>query len=219
MKTIIKYGQRLRRHLHIWHIAWQAREPSAHKKTAKGKELEFLPAVLEIQETPASPLGRTMALVIMLLFVLAAIWATLGKIDIIAVAQGKIIPSSHSKTIQPLETGVIDKIYVHEDQYVNQGDPLVDMDSTSSRADTGRLDNELKAAQVEAARLKALLAGKSEFTAPEGVGEPIVLLQRRLLNDQLREHQARMAAARSLVEQRQAALEMAQVNIKNLKKS
>ncbi|VAX12448.1 hypothetical protein MNBD_GAMMA24-153 [hydrothermal vent metagenome] len=219
MKTTRKYGQRLRRHLHIWHIAWQTREPSENKKTAQGKELEFLPAVLEIQETPASPLGRTMALVIMLLFVLAVIWATLGKIDIIAVAQGKIIPSSHSKTIQPLEAGVIDRIYVHEDQYVNKGDPLVDMDSTASKADTGRLENELKAAQIEAARLRALLAGKSGFTAPDGVDRKIVLLQIRLLKDQLREHQARMASARSLVKQRQAAMEMAQVNIENLEKS
>lgn len=219
MKTNKQYGQKLRRYLHIWHIAWQAREPLADKNKAKGKELEFLPAVLEIEDTPASPLGRTMALVIMLLFVLAVAWAALGKIDIIAVAQGKIIPSSHSKTIQPLEAGVINRIYVHEDQYVNKGDPLVDMDSTSSRAETGRLENELKAAQVEAARLRALLAGKSEFTDPGGVSKPMLLLQSRLLKDQLREHQARMAGARLLVKERQAAMEMAQVNIENLTKS
>ncbi len=219
MKITQKYWQRLHRYFQLWHIAWQAREPSVNKKTAKGKELEFLPAVLEIEETPASPLGRTMALVIILLFVLAVAWAALGKIDIIAVAQGKIIPSSHSKTIQPLEAGVINRIYVDEDQVVNQGDPLVDMDSTSSRADTGRLENELKAAQIEAARLHALLAGRSEFKAPDGVSKPIILLQGRLLKDQLHEHRARMASARLLVKERRAAMEMAQVNIKNMKES
>ncbi len=219
METTKKYWQRLRRHLHIWRIAWQVREASADKKTAKGKELEFLPAVLEIQETPASPLGRTMALVIMLLFVLVLIWAAWGEIDIIAVAQGKIIPSSHSKTIQPLETGVISRIHVHEGQYVNKGDPLIDMDSTSSRADTGRLDNELRTAQVEATRLRALLAGKYEFSMPEGAEKQTFLLQSRLLKDQQREYRSRIASAELQVDQRQAALELAQVNIKYLQET
>ena len=216
MKPIKQIGKNLHRYLQLWRIAWQAREASPDKKTAKGKELEFLPAVLEIEETPASPLGRAIAMVITLLFVLAVIWASVGKIDIIAIAQGKIIPSSHSKIIQPLETGVISRIHVHEGQYVNKGDSLVDMDSTSSRADTGRLDNELKAAQIEVARLRALLAGKSEFIIPDGANEQTFLLQNRLLKDQQREYTSRIASAKLQIDQRQAALELAQVNIKHL---
>ncbi len=219
MKTIKQYWQKLHRHLQIWRIAWQARESLSKNNKPKGKELEFLPAVLEIQETPPSPFGRATAMIIMLLFVLAILWAAWGKIDIIAVAQGKIIPSSHSKIIQPLETGVISRIYVHEGQHVNRGDPLIDMDSTSSRADTARLENELKAARVEAARIRALLAGKSEFNVPEGVDEPTYLLHSRLLKDQLREYQARIASAKSQVDQRRAAVELAQVNIQHLEET
>ncbi len=216
MKIIKQHWQKLTRHLHIWHIAWQTREVSESKKKAKGKELEFLPAVLEIEETPASPLGRTLSLVIMFLFVLAVIWAAWGEIDIIAIAQGKIIPSSHSKTIQPLETGVISQIHVHEGQYVNKGDPLVDMDSTSSKADSERLDSELKMAQFEVVRIQALLTGKVEFIAPDGVDKYMIQLQTQLLNDQLHEYRSRIASADFQVEQRQAALELAQVNIKHL---
>lgn len=216
MNVIKQHWQKLTRHLHIWRIAWQSRETSADKKTARGKELEFLPAVLEIEETPASPLGRALSMTIMLLFVLAAIWAAWGEIDIIAVAQGKIIPSSHSKTIQPFETGVVSRIYVHEGQHVNKGDPLVDMDSTSSRAESRRLENELKAAQTEAARLRALIEGKTEFVAPVGVDDATVQLQTQLLNDQRRENASRVAGAKLQIEQRRAALAMAQVNIKHL---
>lgn len=216
MNFIKQHWQKLTRHLHIWRIAWQSRETSADKKTARGKELEFLPAVLEIEETPASPIGRALSMTIMLLFVLAAIWAAWGEIDIIAVAQGKIIPSSHSKTIQPFETGVVSRIYVHEGQHVNKGDPLVDMDSTSSRAESRRLENELKAAQTEAARLRALIEGKTEFVAPVGVDDATVQLQTRLLNDQHRENASRVAGAKLQIEQRRAALAMAQVNIKHL---
>jgi hemolysin D len=66
---------------------------------------QFLPAALEILETPASPVGRAIGATIILFFVLALVWAVFGHVDIIATASGKIVPTGRSKTIQPLETG------------------------------------------------------------------------------------------------------------------
>ena len=54
-----------------------------------GDELAFLPAALEIIETPASPLGRSVAWTIIAFFVVALVWACIGHIDIIATAQGR----------------------------------------------------------------------------------------------------------------------------------
>jgi hemolysin D len=70
-------------------------------------ELAFLPAALEIVETPPSPLGRAIGLTIVVLFCLALAWASLGTGDIIASAPGKIIPSGRTKMLQPFETGVV----------------------------------------------------------------------------------------------------------------
>src|SRR5579859_2846450 len=64
-------------------------------------ERDFLPAALEIIETPASPLGRTIMAVIMALVLVAFLWAFFGKVDIIATATGRIIPSGQVKVIQP----------------------------------------------------------------------------------------------------------------------
>src|SRR5215831_13834955 len=69
-------------------------------------ELAFLPAALEIVETPPSPIGRAIGVTIIALFGLALAWASLGEVDIIASAPGKIIPSGRTKVIQPFETGV-----------------------------------------------------------------------------------------------------------------
>src|SRR5262245_45898837 len=55
-------------------------------------EREFLPAALEIIETPASPAGRAIGGAITLLFVLALTWAVFGRVDIVATAPGKIVP-------------------------------------------------------------------------------------------------------------------------------
>src|SRR5947208_5055365 len=80
----------------------------------RGHELAFLPAALEIVETPASPIGRAIGATIIAVFVLAVAWVCLGTVDIVATAPGKIVPSGRSKVIQPFETGVERAIHVRD---------------------------------------------------------------------------------------------------------
>ena len=86
---------------------WRFEAAQSAQVEAHGQALEFLPAVLEIQDVPPSPIGRAILWTIMLVFASAVAWSSLSHVDIVAVAPGKIIPSGHSKTIQPFETGVI----------------------------------------------------------------------------------------------------------------
>ncbi|TIH15589.1 HlyD family type I secretion periplasmic adaptor subunit [Marinifilum sp. JC120] len=147
-------------------------------------EMEFLPASLEVVETPPSPIGRAILWCIVLFVVLGVIWACLGKTDVVAVAEGKIIPSGRVKTIQPLEHGVVSKILVHDGQLVKKGDLLIELDTTSSGADVDRYDAELDAARMEKARLDALLAWKPNLgrlprlVAPKGT-EPYEVEQEK----------------------------------------
>ena len=69
------------------------------RERRKKDELAFLPAALEIVETPPSPVGRAIAATIMALFILALLWATLGHVDIVASASGKVVPSGRVKLI------------------------------------------------------------------------------------------------------------------------
>ncbi|MBQ6759039.1 MAG: hypothetical protein IJP42_08180, partial [Selenomonadaceae bacterium] len=62
------------------------------------KETEFLPAILEVTETPPSPTGRLVMWSILLLVVVALAWSILGHIDEVAVAAGKVIPTGQIKT-------------------------------------------------------------------------------------------------------------------------
>src|SRR6267154_1289521 len=64
-------------------------------------ELAFLPAALEIVETPPSPIGRAVAFTIIAVFIVALTWACVGTVDIVAVAQGKIIPTVHARGAPP----------------------------------------------------------------------------------------------------------------------
>ena len=183
----------------------------------KGQAWEFLPAVLEIEESPPSPIGRAITWTIITVFTVAILWAAFSTVDIIAVAPGKIIPNDYSKVIQPLESGVIRAIHVQNGQEVHQGQVLIELDATASSADHERLVNEHQAVSVEIARLRALLAGKETLAAPQGTDPTLLAVQQQLLRDQFDEHRARLEAARLVVEQRRAALEATQVNIERLK--
>src|SRR5215469_8792936 len=92
--------------------------------------MAFLPAALEIVETPPSPIGRAIALSLIAAFCAALAWASLGKVDMIASAPGKIIPTGRSKIVQPFETGVVRAIHVNDGQTVKAGDVLIELDPT-----------------------------------------------------------------------------------------
>ncbi len=159
--------------------------------------LEFLPAALEIVETPPSPVGRAIAATIVAFFCLATAWACLGKVDIIATASGRIIPSGKTKVIQPFETGVVKAIRVSDGQKVSAGDILVELDGTIDGAEADRLQKAVMGAELDAARLKAALAagedGTAELIPPAGAGDAQVALQRTLLANQIDEYRAKLA--------------------------
>ena len=103
------------------------------------QERQFLPAVLEIQETPPSPLSRGIIWTIMIFLVVVLLWASIGRVDIVTVARGKVVPAGKSKIIQPLETGTIAAINVEESQSVKKGDLLVQLDPGVAQAEVKRL--------------------------------------------------------------------------------
>ncbi len=130
----------------VWGIlknAWTNRNRLGDKKLGD-IERQFLPAALEIQETPPSPAGRIIGWSLITLFAIGVVWACIGKVDIVAVAEGKLVPSGQVKQVQPLEKGVVKTLYVTEGQVVKKGDPLIELDQTLTFADQQRLTQELQ---------------------------------------------------------------------------
>jgi len=161
------------------------------------KETEFLPAALEIVETPPSPLSRAIAATIILFLLIALAWACLGSIDIIAVAPGKIVSSQRTKTIQPFETGVIRAIHVQDGQAVKTGDILIEIDSTINQSERDRLAQELLDQKLEIARLIAATNLKNKsiiLKMPDGATPEQVTLQQTYLINQLNEIHAKLDA-------------------------
>jgi hemolysin D len=171
---------------------------------------EFLPAALEILETPASPAGRMVALTIILFFALAIGWATFGHVDIIATATGKVVPTGRTKTIQPLETGIVSAIHVRDGDKVTAGDILVELDRTVTQAERKRVGQDLLASLLDVARLSALRRSFNDLVAPEDIEEPAgaseveIARARSGMLAQAAEQQAKLASVLQQIDQKRA---------------
>ena len=146
--------------------AWQDRGRIGDHHLAHD-ELAFLPAALEIQAKPPSPTGRLLMWALIILFLIGVLWACFGRVDIVAIAEGKIVPSGKVKPIQPLEKGVVSRILVKEGERVSRGQVLVELDTSQTNADRQRLEYELLAAGFNLARQQAMIFRLSRRGEPE----------------------------------------------------
>jgi hemolysin D len=119
-------------------------------------ELAFLPAALEVIDTPASPTARYTAAAIAAFFTAAVTWSILGHVDIIATAPGTVIPAGKTKTVQSLEAGVVKSILVQDGDHVRAGQTLVELDVVAAAAERDRYARDLRRARLDVAGLQAL---------------------------------------------------------------
>ena len=116
---------------------------------------EFKPLLSEIEESPVSPLGRFTFWTVILLILITSAWLFIGKVDIVVNARGIVIPDGEAKIIQPLETGVIKQISVKEGDYVKKGQLLIEIDSSTTKAQLETATKNLEQSKIEAERLNA----------------------------------------------------------------
>ena len=131
--------------------------------SAAAGALDFAPAILRAQHENAPPLPRLVLYIALALFGVMLVWAGFGRLDIIAVAQGKLIPSSYVKIVQPAESGVLRDILVGDGQEVQAGQVLLRMDTQVTDADQATVDTDLMLRRLQLRRIEAELA--SVFTA------------------------------------------------------
>ncbi len=188
--------EQLKRYWEIAKLALLQEKAAADSKLKhmNEHEKEFLPAVLEVTETPPSHAARLLTYLIMLMFTVLILWSVLGNIDIIARATGKLMPASNVKTIQTLVDSEIEEIYVQEGQYVKEGQDLIKFNQTEVQANIRRIKNEMKALEIAVARLQALLTDNPQenFAYDETIDEYLIKMHSGLLKSQMTEKAAKI---------------------------
>ena len=189
------------------------------------KETEFLPAILEVTQTPPSPTGRVIMWSVLILLVVALAWGILGKINEVAVAEGKVIPTGQIKTVQVKNKGIVNEIRVKDGDYVQEGDVLVVLDPTVTAADYDSLKKRAAYYRLDIQRLTAELTGQPFIPAKDpdleahDLAAELALYQSRTSDyqtqrqsrqDIIAQRQARLQATQATFEKYEAGLKIAQ---------
>jgi hemolysin D len=210
----------LSKHWAVLRASW-GMQNEADRNKRDISDHEFLPAALEIMEKPPSPGLRMLLLMTCAFFTAALVWSIIGTVDVVAVASGKIIPSSKVKTIQPMEIGQVRAIHVGNGQHVEEGQLLVELDPTLATADESQARQNLLASRLVQARNGALLAyldGRpTDFVAPEDAPASTVAVEEQFVRTSIAEYEAQVASLRQQIAQRAAELTSAEVEINKLR--
>jgi HlyD family secretion protein len=166
---------------------------------------DFSPALLRVQNRPPAPFARAMLYLLLLLLFLLLLWAAFGKLDIVATAQGKLIPQTYLKIVQPFEQGMVREILVSEGEHVKAGQTLMRLDTTMSDADGKAINADYLVKQIALRRIDAELTD-TEFTRQPDEPE-------QLFSKALAQYQANRQAYQTALEQEHSTRDKAQSDL------
>ena len=176
-------------------------------------ETEFLPSILEVTETPPSPVGRAVLWTIVALLVVGGIWVFVGEVDEVAVAKGRIIPTGNVKIVQSQNKGAIKELLVREGDYVEEGQTLLVLDTTKTQADVDQLRKQVAYYKMTVDRLQAEM-NDQPFTPPDNkdgdLDQKDINAQMALYNSRRAKLMADQEKNSAAIAQELAAIESAQ---------
>lgn len=123
--------------------------------------LDFAPPLLRLQENLPNPLGRAVLMTLLILLASLTAWIVFGRLDIVAVADGKLVPQSYLKIVQPAESGIVRQILVREGESVRAGQVLIRMDPLIVDTDAKSLTTEFLRKRMNLRRIDAELGVKA----------------------------------------------------------
>lgn len=165
----------------------------------------FQPALIAIEQNPPNPLGRKVLWVLLGFLALLLAGACVFSVDIVAVAQGKLVPATYLKVVQPPEPGIVREILVREGEAVRAGQVLMRMDRQLADADGRSLQTESDTRRWQLKRIDAQLKG-SPMPPPDGTAPEIY---RQVLT----QYQSGVQAYEAALGQEQSQLEKAQQDL------
>lgn len=179
---------------------------------------EFLPAAREIEGAAPPVAVRALSWCLLLLVAVAATWTWCARVEVVAVAPGKVVPAGRVKEIQTLQAGVVRAIHVREGERVATGAVLVELDSTEPGADVAQARARSVALALEQGRLHALLyavdTGGLQGALPEvpGATPAQVVREWQRVRAEFKAHQSRLHALDE--EQRRRGAERAAAQVR-----
>lgn len=163
-------------------------------------QVDFAPDLRSVQESPPARMPRLVGYVTATLFAGLSVWAVFGQLDVVAIAEGRLVPRSLSRVVQPAESGIVREVLVREGQEVHAGQLLLRMDATTASSDLDTLQRDAALKGLTLRRIEAELAGKPFVVARNDPPEVLQVqaqfrARRQTYEDSLAQEQATLNRA------------------------
>lgn len=160
---------------------------------------EFHPLNVEIEDRPINPVGRIVLWLVLGVIVFGVLWVIFAKIDIVVSARGQVIPAGEIKVIQPIERGVVSKIFIKEGDLVKKGQLLMQIDPSITETSLDAKEKNLKVLNHQVGRLEALVNEKkyiSQDSSLEAIEqEELYIIQNKAFKEGILQYDMRLSQA------------------------
>ncbi|MDP2006864.1 MAG: HlyD family efflux transporter periplasmic adaptor subunit [Rubrivivax sp.] len=136
-------------------------------------DVPYLNAVQAAQVMDPAPAAMWAVYLLLLAIAVATTWAAMSQVDIVAKANGRVVPDGREQVIASLEGGILREMLVREGQEVVEGQALASLDPTRFESQQAEGTAKKLALQGTLARLHAEADG-TRLQFPEGVPDAVV---------------------------------------------
>jgi len=119
----------------------------------------FVPGWERLETSRMAPRRRRVLHLLLGFGAAALAWTLLGNLDVVVVAEGRLVPRTQLKLVQPADAGVVREVLVAEGANVIEGETLVRLDGTLTSSETRALRAEFVRRDLQRRRIDAELAG------------------------------------------------------------
>lgn len=160
--------------------------------------------IRSVTNAPLPQASRWLLGTLILLVFAILVWASVGRLDVTATAQGMTVVSSRVKPVQAPDQTVVGEILVESGDRVTAGQPVIRMRADSVKADVRNYVGQLSRTRAAAARVDALLRAETieadgaspRMHVPPDVSISIVKQAQRYMQSQWRAYQDRLSELR-----------------------
>ena len=128
--------------------------------------LEFQPDAVELEQRRPPRFAHATLYALLAFVVIGLLWASFSKMDMIVVAQGRLVTTAPTFVVQSLETAVVRSIDVRVGQFVKKGDTVATLDPTFAVADAAQTHQRIASLDTEIRRLESEMSGKPFVAKP-----------------------------------------------------
>ena len=166
-------------------------------------------------EKPKNVISKRLKVSLILFSLIFLLLVNLKIIEVLSLADGKIIPQGRIKYVQHLEGGIVEEILISEGEKVEINQPLVILSKEKASSEFEEINSRLKSIDLSILRVNSEINSNNSIEIPDNKNN---LFDEELVKSENELFQSRRKAINSEIKSKKASIDKANKNLKNLKK-